>query len=296
MQITDLPSEIIELILKKCTTPAFFTAVCSCKRFYDVASEGRAAIIHHFQRVPGLKRDLADISTKDLFLQLRKGLSFNLCNISRTADLTVWQYPDGGIIDAFASSFESRGTRLALVFKNNPNLTVYKLEGNLFKQRWSVHRFHKLFGHITIPRTSFRKDYLSVIYHFEPLDKRRIPRGLYQIAFSANSKTSPSIACLAEKESFDVFQLRWGKEDTVTRQVLTNIADTGGFKKVTGLSTTPAGELAVVWSEDDTVHKSLVGFYSCRIENSTEHVKWGGETLSYGTPQNLADSQNRHVW
>ncbi|EED18378.1 F-box domain protein [Talaromyces stipitatus ATCC 10500] len=131
--LLDLPPELVQLVLKHCCTSAYIQAAFSCRTLYRIASSSRDVILHHLKTNPGpgfrmqadqkSKDNTERLTTRELFLLLRRGASEHLLNGSVDFDRTMYTF-NGKIIDNPACSMNYAKDRKAilLVFKDDERI------------------------------------------------------------------------------------------------------------------------------------------------------------------------------
>ncbi|OKL61979.1 hypothetical protein UA08_02681 [Talaromyces atroroseus] len=130
--LLQLPTELIQLILKHCNTQSYLQAVLSCHSLYNIAASCREVILHHLKINPGKGIDYDQLVTHDLFLLLRRRTFEQLLNAAFDADRTIHTF-SGRTIDIQASSLGRTPSHqfAALVFKEDNNkVHLCRAEGN----------------------------------------------------------------------------------------------------------------------------------------------------------------------
>ncbi|KAJ5446127.1 hypothetical protein N7491_002209 [Penicillium cf. griseofulvum] len=115
--LLQLPTELIQLVLRDCDTPAYFQTAFSSRRLYEIASGSREVIIHHLHNTPGWNDGIEAHQTKHLFVELMRRSYEHLDGAEHYANPT-YEYQNR-VIDYHASKIEaSEDSILALlVFK-----------------------------------------------------------------------------------------------------------------------------------------------------------------------------------
>ncbi|KAJ5543059.1 hypothetical protein N7535_005488 [Penicillium sp. DV-2018c] len=123
--LLQLPTELIQLVLRNCDTPGYFQAAFSCRRLYEIASNSREVIIHQLHHTPGYN-DIEGHSTKHLFSELMKRSYEQLDGAEYHAKPT-YEF-QSRVIDCRASTLEASKDSLQalLVFKGHS--TVHLLD------------------------------------------------------------------------------------------------------------------------------------------------------------------------
>ncbi|EKV15892.1 hypothetical protein PDIG_22470 [Penicillium digitatum PHI26] len=129
--LLQLPTELIQLVLRNCDTPAYFQAAFSSRRLYEIASGSREVIIHQLQDTPGWNDGIDVHQTRHLFGELMRRSSEHLGGAEHSANPT-YEYQNR-VIDYHASTIEAseNGIRALLVFKGHSTvLLVNRSDGD----------------------------------------------------------------------------------------------------------------------------------------------------------------------
>lgn len=129
--LLELPTELMTLILKQCTTPSYLNTSVTCRALYIIASTYRELVLYHLHQTPGLKAGVEQRDTRELFLLLRSRAADHLFNANFYADRALYDF-NGQHLDLRASSVASGG--------HNPNLAV------VCRDDARVHLFHASAG------------------------------------------------------------------------------------------------------------------------------------------------------
>ncbi|KAJ5964615.1 uncharacterized protein N7479_004491 [Penicillium vulpinum] len=126
--LLQLPTELIQLILRNCDTPAYFQAAFSSRRLYEIASGSREVIIHQLHNTPGRNRGIEAHQTRHLFSELMRRSYQQLDGAEHYAS-PAYEYQNR-VIDYHASTIETSedGIRALLVFKGHS--TVHLIDTN----------------------------------------------------------------------------------------------------------------------------------------------------------------------
>lgn len=130
--LLNLPAELVQLVLKHCCVSAYLQAALSCRTLYTIASSSRDVILHHMTTNPGSgfrkqtdqkPDDDERLTTRELFLLLRRGTSEHLLYGESSFDRTIYTF-DGKVIDISASSMCNKKDEkaIALVFKGDDRI------------------------------------------------------------------------------------------------------------------------------------------------------------------------------
>ncbi|CAG8908582.1 unnamed protein product [Penicillium egyptiacum] len=124
--LPQLPTELIQLVLRNCDTSAYFQAAFSSRRLYEIASTSRAVILHQLHNTPGWNNGIEAYQTRHLFGVLMKRSYEQLDGAEHYAHPT-YEYQNR-VIDYHASTIEASedSVRALLVFKGHS--TVHLVE------------------------------------------------------------------------------------------------------------------------------------------------------------------------
>lgn len=122
--LLQLPTELIQLVLRNCDTSAYFQAAFSSRRLYEIASNSREVIIHQLHNTPGWNDTIDANHTRHLFGELMRRSYEQLDGAEHYANPT-YEYQDG-VIDYHASTIEASedGIRALLVFKGHSTVRL----------------------------------------------------------------------------------------------------------------------------------------------------------------------------
>ena len=124
MELSHLPLEILQLILRHCTTPSFLQVVSTCHKLWDLASKSREVVLHHLFQVPGIKLGLDDFSTstEELFLGFRRRAALHLFGVNLHADRTDFRFRNSQINLSASSLARFSSPNVALVIGDKVRL------------------------------------------------------------------------------------------------------------------------------------------------------------------------------
>ncbi|KAJ5791409.1 uncharacterized protein N7518_008420 [Penicillium psychrosexuale] len=117
--LLQLPTELVQLVLRSCNTPAYFQAAFSSHRLYEIASSSREVIIHQLHNTPGWNDGIEAYQTRHLFGELMRRSYEQLDGAEHYANPT-YEYQNR-VIDYHASTIEASedSIRVLLVFKGH---------------------------------------------------------------------------------------------------------------------------------------------------------------------------------
>ena len=128
MLLIDLPSELLQMILRYSSTPSFVQLIRTCHSFFDLAAQSRDVVKHHLNSVPGDKYILSDESepTRELFLTLRRRAAASLQGVSISADRRDFYFQCASVHVHASSITSTNSTDIALVRKNSSSVQRYE--------------------------------------------------------------------------------------------------------------------------------------------------------------------------
>lgn len=167
--LLNLPTELIQLILRYATTPSYLHTALTCHTLFYIASTYRDLVLHHLNQTPGLKHGIELRETKDLFLLLRRRAAKQLYGANFYADRTLYNF-EGRSIDVGASSIADSGRfpSLALVLRDDEFVHLFHIgaDGSICLKR-SLKFPYEQPGNIKILKTVFTEDNgISVLVRF----------------------------------------------------------------------------------------------------------------------------------
>lgn len=155
--LLDLPPELIQLVLERCTTTAFLQAAFSCRILYGIASSCREAVLHHLRQTPGPKRDLGRYGTKDLFRKLVSRSIRELYGAQFHANCKAFTFKGHGI-DVRASSISKTGQVLSLVARGRPAIYLFRVHKSQFALIKLIKPILGTHAKVEVLRTAFAGD------------------------------------------------------------------------------------------------------------------------------------------
>ena len=163
-----LPTELIQLILRSCDTPAYFQAAFSSRRLYEVASSSREVILHQLHNTPGWNDGIEDYQTRHLFGELMRRSYEQLDGAEHYANPT-YEYQNR-VIDYHASTIEASedGIRALFVFKGHSTVHLIDMsDGN--RTEVKLKSPGQDLGEVEIIQTAFgEKGGVYVLHRFKP--------------------------------------------------------------------------------------------------------------------------------
>lgn len=168
--LLEFPSELTQLILLNCTTPAFLQAAFTCRILYEIASSSREALVHHIRRTPGPPLDTSSLSTRHLFSLLKCRATKQLYGSQFDASCITFKFGDQAP-SLKASSFVSHDdkTLILTAYCNQGIIPILQVRAGQVmplsqaKLPW----FH--LGSVEILKTAFGgSDLIYVLHRFTP--------------------------------------------------------------------------------------------------------------------------------
>ncbi|KAE8148843.1 hypothetical protein BDV25DRAFT_157400 [Aspergillus avenaceus] len=169
--LLDFPTEIIQLILRHSATSAFLQAAFSCRTLLAIASNCREVLLHHLYQTPGLNKNLLFLNTTRLFQVLIRRSSQQLYRAQFTTDCACYSF-GSYILNVKASSLTPDHHNLALVFKGQEDIYLFRIENGELLLKTRLKPAWPQQGTIEVLRTAFDSDNgLHVLQRFTPAAK-----------------------------------------------------------------------------------------------------------------------------
>lgn len=92
-RLLSLPTELLQYILLGMDTATYFTSLLSCKTVFE-AAQSRRVVLHHLNRLPGLRLGLETLDSLNLFESLRKRCAKSMVAAGVLADITRYAPTD----------------------------------------------------------------------------------------------------------------------------------------------------------------------------------------------------------
>ena len=142
--LLDLPTELLQHILRLLDPTAFYVSLLSCKTIRDAALSSKSLLLHHASGLPGRKEGIEQLNLEELRVFFQNRAQSDLRGIDVLADTAKF---DSGLfhtVNVKESIFglAPRAT-LLLVCHNEPYIRVYRLADNgphfraVLKPDWS---------------------------------------------------------------------------------------------------------------------------------------------------------------
>ncbi|KGO70951.1 hypothetical protein PITC_066320 [Penicillium italicum] len=166
--LLQLPTELIQLVLRNCDTSAYFQAAFSSRRLYEIASSSREVIIHQLHNTPGWNDGIDAHQTRDLFGELMRRSCEQLDGAEHYAKPT-YEYQNR-VIDYHASTIEASkdGIRALLVFKGHSTVHLVDMS-NGDRTEVQLKSPGQNIGEVEVIQTAFDgNDGVYVLHRFKP--------------------------------------------------------------------------------------------------------------------------------
>lgn len=167
--LLQLPTELIQLILQNCDTPAYFQAAFASSRLYEIASSSREVIIHQLHHTPGWNHGIEAHQTRYLFDRLKRR-SYKQLDGAEYHTEPTYEYQNR-VIDCRASILETseNNLRALLVFKGHSTVHLVDIShGN--RTEIELKSPGQNIGEVEIIQTTPDGDRgIYVLHRFKPL-------------------------------------------------------------------------------------------------------------------------------
>ncbi|CAI7660387.1 unnamed protein product [Penicillium glandicola] len=166
--LLQLPTELIQLVLRNCDTPSYFQAAFSSRRLYEIASGSREVILHQLHNNPGWNDGIEAHQTRHLFGELMRRSYDRLDGAEHYATPT-YEYQNR-VIDYHASTIEASedSIRALLVFKGYSTVHLIDM-GDGDRTEVQLKSPGRDIGEVEIIQTAFdRNGGVYVLHRFRP--------------------------------------------------------------------------------------------------------------------------------
>lgn len=172
--LLQLPTELIQLVLRNCDTPAYFQAAFASRRLYEIASNSREVIIHQLNHTPGWNEGIEVHQTRDLFHELRRRSHEQLDGIEFYIKPT-FSYQNRAI-DCHASTLEASKDGLRALVVSKGHSTVHLLDMcNGKRTQVELEAPGQNLGSVEIIQTAFDGGRgVYVLHRFKPFRDREL--------------------------------------------------------------------------------------------------------------------------
>lgn len=278
--LLELPAELVQLVLKHCTTPTYIQAALCCRALYRIASSSRDVVLHHLKTNPGKNLEseasgVLHIDTYELFLLLRKRAGEHLLDGIYKFDRTMYDF-GGKILDVNASSFcrTSYSTTMTFVFKDDDKTYLCRLRSG---EPMRLERIMECSldvldaGHITIVKTAYLNngdaEKLAVIVRGQESE------------VDTNDVSAAAFASEIRQQPYQgnyylllfSFLDEWLSDESGI-DVRTHICRLHGHDdcKLNALAITQRGDFAISWEQTSGLGDPEVLFYTTSLDESIQ--------------------------
>jgi hypothetical protein len=273
MHVTDLPPEILLLILDRLGPSAFAVAVITCKKFRYVALENRKLLLNKIRCVPGPKQGLEDLTNAEIFRLFRRRAAENLLNVQILHDRQIFSFEPSATssIHASQSSLSGRlSPNAALVCRNCPLVHLYNFCGHELIPMGVVDALG------ACDHVSAISDILKVAHNdcggisilsrpAEPCEPTRMPREVYITHLYTPWPRS--------------WRTSWGLAKTPEYQ-LPQIEAKAKFRAV-AMAVERPGLFAISWKRVDRLARAQVWSYEAKKSTNDSKTPFDSESLHY---------------
>ncbi|KAF3387057.1 Tyrosine-protein phosphatase 1 [Penicillium rolfsii] len=175
---TDLPTELVQLILRSCDTATYLQLAQSCRSLYEIATKDRKLTLHQLLQTPGHTDALDLLSTEELVQLLRKRSHQELFGTEHYTDRKLITDFQGKKLNVRASSLEAPilRNRALLAFQGDETVYFVDIRAGTVSLRRRLESPAKRFGTIEVLHTAFNSSGAYVLHRFQPfLDSRLDP-------------------------------------------------------------------------------------------------------------------------
>lgn len=193
--LLQLPTELIQLILLHCETPAFFQAARTNRRLYEIAHTSREVILHQLHHTPGFIDGLKALPTTELYVTLKRRSNEQLHDIEYRAEFTTYGFANQ-VIDSRASVFERPkvSNRALIVFKDHSTVYLVKIENGKLTREAKCESPGQELGEVEVMQTAFDGKYgVYVLHRFKPFPDQELDTNHPFVKHALQSRPNGSI-------------------------------------------------------------------------------------------------------
>ncbi|PYH89280.1 hypothetical protein BO71DRAFT_453528 [Aspergillus ellipticus CBS 707.79] len=266
----DLPPELIQQILSKCSTRDFLEVALSCRTVYGIASSCRGVILYHLRQTPGTRNlDTQSYSSKRLFHLLAKYAFRQLYGSQFHSVQTAFDFGYDRL-DVKASTLDSQ--ILALAIRGQQKVHLFRIRRGRLQLicRFSFPWDHP--GAVDVLKTTFDGDNgFYILQRFTPgLDGNEM-NARHPFVKQAMQSNSNGIFYLSQ------YSLR-SPNDPVR---ICAFPDHSDYEPL-ALAATPGGNFAISWQLARDYSEHEVVLYTAQIE-SNSGLRSGVVDFSYSS-------------
>lgn len=257
-----LPPELIQLVLQSISTPDYLQVAYSCHVLYEIASTCREVVLHHLYQTPGLISGVQELETKRLF-QLLAGRSHQqLYGAQFYARRKTIDF-EAQVIDAQASSLasSSRDPNIALVFKDQPDIFLFRAEnGGFLLPRARLRLPWEEPGAVEVLKTtSPGEDGVYALYRFTPTMNGNDPNAEHPFVQHA----------LQSNPSGTVHLIHFASQSLQPHVRVCAFPNHAGYKAL-AIAVADSNTFAISWQHEREDHDHEVVIYSIYDESPDE--------------------------
>jgi hypothetical protein len=166
---TDLPTELIQLILRSCDTASYLQLASACRSLYEIATNNRKLVLHQLLQTPGRTDTLDQVNTQELVQLLKKRSHQELFGTEHYANRKLIDFPNKKL-NARASSLEAPilRNRALLSFQGDETVYFVDIRSGFVSLRRRLESPAKQFGNIEVLHTAFNSSGAYVLHRFQP--------------------------------------------------------------------------------------------------------------------------------
>ena len=123
--LLSLPSEILQYILVNMDSATYFISLLSCRTVYE-AAQSRRVVLHHLNRLPGLRLGLENLDSLNLFESFRKRAAESLSGAGVLADITTYESSDD-LVNISRTIFSPGESPLMATAYERGQVSIYEL-------------------------------------------------------------------------------------------------------------------------------------------------------------------------
>jgi hypothetical protein len=166
---TDLPTELVQLILRSCDTATYLQLALCCRGLYEMATKSRKLVLHQLLQTPGRTDAIDILSTQDLVQLLRKRCHQELLGTEHFTNRRLIDF-QGKKLNARASYLEAPllRNRALLAFQGDETVYFVDIRAGTVSLRHRLESPAKQFGNIEVLHTAFSSSGAYVLHRFQP--------------------------------------------------------------------------------------------------------------------------------
>ncbi|KAJ5389331.1 uncharacterized protein N7496_000399 [Penicillium cataractarum] len=173
--LLNLPTELVQLILRSCDTPTYLQLALSCRSIYEMATKSRELVLHQLHQTPGCTDDIDTLPIQDLVKLLKKHSHQELFGSEHFTNRKLIDF-QGKKLDTRASSLEAPvlRNRALLAFQGDETVYFVDIRAGTVSLRRRLESPAKQFGTIQVLRTAFNSSGAYVLHRFQPFADKQL--------------------------------------------------------------------------------------------------------------------------